>query len=188
MSAVEIALISSGCTLAGVLLAAVIGGLYTLRAKQNEYANDYYKTVIQRRIAAYEQLESLIVDFKIAVVDKDNKPYHLAFSGETPKVNILRRFYLLRSQALWLSEDAFVETRELNYLLFGIPDAEAEAINFGKRHYPDIAKRREVLESILAADMLELHKVARFLTRKKRSKSALQAVQLYPNANSQVGI
>jgi len=39
---------------------AVIAGAYALRAKKNEYVNDYYKTVITRGIAAYEQLESLI--------------------------------------------------------------------------------------------------------------------------------
>ena len=180
MTAVEIALLSSACALAGVLLAALIGGLYTLRAKQNEYINDYYKTVIQRRIAAYEQLENLIREFKVAVVDKDNQPYHFAFSRDNPKVSALTQLYALMTQGLWLSEEAFVQTRELNYLLFRMPDVGTEAIAFGKDHYQDIARRREALEIILAADMLELHKVARFLAAKKKSKAGFQAVQLYP--------
>jgi hypothetical protein len=186
LSAVEVALISSGCTLAGVLLAALMGGLYTLRVKRNEYINDYYKTVIQRRITAYEQLENLVVEFKVAVVDKDNKPYHFAFSRENPKASTLTRFYFLTSQALWLSDDALVQTRELNYLLFRMPDTEAEAIDFGKQHYQDIARRREALENILAADMLELHKVSRFLAgKKKKRKSEFQAVELYQKAANQ---
>jgi hypothetical protein len=180
LSAAEVALISSGCTLAGVLLTALIAGVYTLRAKHNEYINDYYKTVIQRRIAAYEQLENLIVEFKVAVVDKDNRPYHFPFSRENPKVSVLARLYSLMDQALWLSDEALVQTRELNYLLFRMPDAEAEAIDFGKQHYQDIAGRRETLENILATDILDLHKVSRFLMAKKKSKSGFKAVQLYP--------
>ena len=43
MSPFQIVFISSGITLSGVLLAAVIAGVYNLRAKQNEYVNDYYK-------------------------------------------------------------------------------------------------------------------------------------------------
>jgi len=49
----------------------------------------------------------------------------------------------------------------LNYLLFSMP--ETNAIEFGKQHYQAIAQIRESLEKILAADMMELHKVGRFL-------------------------
>jgi len=41
------------------IIGAIITGLYSLRSRQNEYVNDYYKKVIQRRISAYEQLEYL---------------------------------------------------------------------------------------------------------------------------------
>src|ERR1019366_4097014 len=69
---------------------------------------------------------------------------------------------------------------ELNYLLFKMPESESDAIAFGKEHYPAIAKLRETLETILAADMLDMHKVGRFLRRRKTRKSGFRAVQLYP--------
>ena len=167
LNPLQLVLLSSVCTLGGALLAAVVAGVYNLRSKRNEYINDYYKTVIQRRIAAYEQLESLIIAFKTSVVDKDAKPYHLPFSGEDRKQDVFKRLFLAMSQGLWLSEDAFRKTSELNYLLFRMPEAEGEAISFGKEHYEAIATARDALERILAADMLELHKVGRFLKGKK---------------------
>jgi hypothetical protein len=179
LSPLHLALLSSAFTCGGVLLAALVAGLYNLRAKRNEYINDYYKTVIQRRIAAYEQLEGLIIAFKTSVVDENAKPYHLPFSGENPKQDVFKRVFLVMSQGLWLSEEAFRKTTELNYLLFRMPDTEGDAINFGKQHYQTIATARDAFERTLAADMLELHKVGHFLRqKKKRQDPGFQPVRL----------
>jgi hypothetical protein len=52
------------------LVGALVAGIYNLRAKQKEYVNDYYKMVIQKRIAAYEQLEqTTIIPLKCALAD-----------------------------------------------------------------------------------------------------------------------
>jgi hypothetical protein len=84
------------------------------------------------------------------------------------------------SQDLWLSDDAFLKTRDLNYLFFSMP--EGDVVEFGKQHYQAIAQIRESLEKILAADMMELHNVRRFLARKKKTRqSGFEAVQLHPN-------
>lgn len=180
----QLALFSSAIAVGGILLGAVVTGLYNLRSKRNEYANEYYKTVIQRRITAYEQLESLIVYFKASVVGTDNQAYHLPFSGENAKEELFKRFFSVMSQDLWLSDDAFLKTRDLNYLLFSMP--ETNAIEFGKQHYQAIAQIRESLEKILAADMMELHKVGRFLARKKKTRqSGFHAIQLYPKRTDQ---
>lgn len=176
---IQLALISGGLALSGVLLAALIAGLYNLRAKRNEYINDYYKTVIQRRIAAYEQLESLIINFRMTVVDKDNKPYHLPFLGENHREDVFKGLFATMSQGLWLSDEAFEKTSELNYLLFCMPGAEGDAVNFGKQHYQAVAQIRDALERILAADMLCMHEVGPFLKRKKnRQDPGFQPVQL----------
>lgn len=63
------------------LLGGVIAGFVTLRVAKNHYVNDYYKTVVQRRLTAYEQLGYLITMLKTSVADdSDNKVYHLLFS------------------------------------------------------------------------------------------------------------
>src|ERR1017187_804264 len=175
-----LAVVSGGFALLGALLGTLITGFFSLRAKRVEYVNEYYKTVIQRHIAAYEQLENLIVAFKTSVVAKDNQPYHHPFSGEKARDSVLIQLRSAMSQGLWLSDEAFERTTELNYLLFKMPEKESDAIAFGKEHYRTNAELRETLEKILAADMLEMHKVERFLTRKTNRKLGFRAVQLCP--------
>ena len=128
-----IAVISS--SLLSAVLGALIAGAYALKNRQNEYVNEYYKTVIQRRITAYEQLENLIVSIKTCVLDKDNKPYHLLFSKADDWDNLYILIYKVISQSLWLSEDAFMISRDLNYLVFLKTPDETDMIEFGKQNY-----------------------------------------------------
>jgi hypothetical protein len=80
------------------------------------------------------------------------------------------------AKGLWLSDQAFDKIRDLNYLLVRMPDKESEAIKFGKEHYQTIAGLRDALERILAADMLEMHRVQRFLRRKKKRRTLTCAI------------
>ena len=163
---VLLALISGGFAITGVVLGALIAGLYSLRAKRNEYVNDYYKKVIDRRIAAYEQMENLIVPLRTVIPDDDKKPYHFLFTLD--ELGIHQILYGITSQALWLSEKAFQKTRELSLLLFS--KRSEGMVELGKQNYAALAQLREDLEEILATDMLDLHNVERFL-KKKRNKT-----------------
>ena len=69
-------------TVTSALISGLIGGWFSLRSKQAEYANIYYKMILERRMVAYEEVERLIGEIKIAVVDNDQRPYHLLFSGD----------------------------------------------------------------------------------------------------------
>lgn len=120
----------------------------------------------------------MLFGIKVSLADKDKRPYHFPFSVEKPKENTFRRLFSVMSQGIWLNDEAFSKLRELNYLLLQMPGGEGEAINFGKQHYREIAETRDALEGILAADMLDLHKVGQFLKRKKdRKDPGFQPVQ-----------
>jgi hypothetical protein len=159
--------ILSSSLLSGIC-GAFIAGLYNLRAKRNDYVNDYYKTVIKRRIAAYEKLENLIVWLKAAVIDKDNRPYHVLFSRDNDWENAYKLLFDVMSQGLWLSDETFTKIRDLNYLLFSLKTEQGGMIEFGKDNYQVIAELRSELEKLLAVDMLSLHDVKRFLKCKKK--------------------
>lgn len=164
-----LALVSGGFALLGALLGTLIAGFFSLRVKRNEYVNDYYKKVIDRRIAAYEQLESLIVSLRTTFLGEDNKPYHLLFSLDEAS-GLLPAYQMLQgiaSQALWLSDEAFDKARELNHLLWRFKGSGSNPIEFGQQNYQALAGLRENLERILAADMLGLHSVKQFLLKKK---------------------
>lgn len=163
-----------------VIVGAAIAGIYNLRAKQNEYVNDYYGTVVARRIAAYEQLESLVLGLKTCVVaEDDNRPYHLLFSSEKDE-DWDRAFTLLgsaMSHTLWLSEEVAARLRDLNYLLFHM-NKPTSVVEFGRTNYDKIATLRADLERLLAKDMLNLHKVKRFLSSKARQDEGFHLVHL----------
>ena len=165
-------------SLLSAVLGALIAGAFALRSSQNAYVNEYYKTVIQRRMAAYEQLENLIVSIKTCVLDKDNKPYHLLFSKSDDWDSLYILIYKVISQSLWLSEDAFIKTRDLNYIVFHIKPNETDMIEFGKQNYEKIASIRAGLEKILAFDMTELHNVKKFLKNKMKVNHGFQNVNL----------
>jgi hypothetical protein len=159
------------------LICAVVAGIYNLRAKQKEYVNDYYKEVIKRRIAAYEQLEQLIMWLKSTVVDDDNRPYHVLFSSNTEED--WRRVFqvVFQTNGLWLSEEAFSKAGEFAVLIYSLDDP-ANIIEFGKAHYQTIATIRADLERILARDMLNLHDVASFLKSKNKPDPGFRVVKL----------
>jgi hypothetical protein len=165
----QLAIVSGGFALVGALLGAMISGYFNLRAKRNEYINEYYKKVIDRRMAAYERLEDLIISLKTSIVGEDKKPYHLLFSqcDDGGLLPAYQKLHDVTSQALWLSDAAFKKTREFNQLLWGFNDSGSTPIEFGQKNYQTLANLRENLETLLATDMLAMHDVKRFLKNKK---------------------
>jgi hypothetical protein len=159
------ALLSS--SLVGGVVGALLAGFFTLAAKRNDFLNSYYKTVIDRRIAAYEQLEKLIVMLKSSVIGVDNRPCHLLFSRDDDWDTAYKLMFDIMSQSLWLSDGLFIKSRDLSDLMYRSYSKEGGAIEFGKKNYKTIAILREEIERLHADDMLQLHDVTTFLKRRR---------------------
>lgn len=164
--------------LLGIIFGAVVTGAFNLLTKRNDYVNDYYKLVINRRVEAYQVLESLIVNLKLSVLDNDNRPYHFVLGGEGGHMKLYELLVPVLSQSLWISDEAFDKTQELNYLIFKLGADSEKAIAFGKDNYTIIANIRSNLENILANDMMNIHDVARFLHKKGSKKSEFREISL----------
>jgi hypothetical protein len=156
----------SSSVLSGIL-GAIIAGWVNLRSKRNDYVNDYYKLVIERRLAAQDEVERLILQLKIAVIGDDGLPYHFIFAKTDDRLAIYQLLYDVMTKALWLSNDLFEITRELNVLIYTRAPAQTGLIEFGKENYIKIAELRTKLENLHARDMLTLHRVPSFLKSKK---------------------
>jgi hypothetical protein len=158
----EIALIAA----VSLIVGAIVTGLYALRAKRNEYVNEYFKTVLARRVAAYEQLEKLVLGLRTCVVEEeDNRPYHYVFASDDGWESAFDLLGKAMSQGLWLSDEVWTRLRDLNILLFRMTKP-ANLKEFGRTIYQEIALLRSDLEGRLANDMLHLHDVERFLANK----------------------
>lgn len=75
------------------------------------------------------------------------------------------------SNALWLSDELFDLTREFNVLFYSHSNTEGDLIQFGKKHYKEIAELRTKIERVHLHDMLTLHEVPRFLKSKRPTDS-----------------
>lgn len=148
-------------------MGALIAGRFNLSVKNREYENEYYKLILAKRIAAYESIQKLVTGLKSAVLDKDRQPYHLLLSHEDCLPEAHKLLYDISSQALWLSDDLFLQTRDLGRLLFGAIDHEGGVVVSAKKHYQKFATFREEIERLHIRDMLSLHKVTQFLNAKK---------------------
>ena len=166
--------ILSSSLLSGIF-GALIAGAFGLRGKRNEYVNDYFKTIIKRRLEAYERLEQLINALKLTVLDDDQRPYHQVFSNEATWTDIYKLFLDSTSHPLWLSDEIFAKTRELNLMFLKASHDKRELVEFGKSNYPPIAELRSEVEKLHANDMLTLHNVEDFLKRKKEHKSGFES-------------
>jgi hypothetical protein len=156
---------------------AIVAGIYNLRVKQNEYVNEYYKDVIKKRIAAYEQLEELIGLLKTSFVGTDGRAYHRLFASEKEE-DWVRIFQTVSSvNGLWVSDRIFSKARELCLLIYQLR-RPSDVIEFGKKHYQAIATIRADLERMLATDMLRLHDVKGFLKSKDQPDPGFSLVNL----------
>ena len=171
-----IAVISS--TLISGMFVAAISGLFNLRTKHNEYVNDYYKSVIQRRLHAYEILEFVIRGYKTTILNAKNQPYYIVFDEDDNWQNAYGPLVEAMSNALWLGDEIFELTKELNSLIFRLPTMTSGITQFGIDNYIEMAQIRDALEKQLAIDMLDLHKVEKFLKLKKNKKHGFHEVNL----------
>jgi hypothetical protein len=160
-----LAILSS--SVVGGAIGAFIAGRFNLSVKDREYENEYYKLVLAKRIAAYESIQKLVTGLKTAVLDEDRQPYHLLLSHEDDLPEAYKCLYEISSQALWLSDDLFLQTRDLGRLLFGATDHEGGTVAFAKKHYQKLATFREEIERLHIRDMLSLHEVKKFLKAKR---------------------
>jgi hypothetical protein len=160
--------------LSAATVAAIISGLFLLYSKRLEFANIYFKLVIDKRLEAYVEVEHLISQIKVAVHDdSDYRLYHLLFSKDDDYIAIYQLLMSVMSKSMWLSDALFDKTRELNLLIFreGKRAPSAGLIQFGKSNYLAIGKLRTEIERIFAKDLSKLHNVPAFLRRKRPKDS-----------------
>lgn len=163
----ELLLTILSSSLISTIIVALITGLFRLRVSRNEYVSTYHKVVLDRRISAYEDVEHLITKLRVAVVDNDQRPYHLLFSKDDDHLAVYELLYDVMSNSLWLSDQLYDSARELNVLIYSHTENESGLIEFGKNNYRAIADLRVNLERYHARDMLTLYDIPGFLKSKK---------------------
>ena len=151
-------------------IVAIVAGWFSLRSKRHEYENAYFKMVLDKRIAAYTEVENFISGASVACVDDDNHPYHAMF---LPREGSMPDFYVLLHKAMsgkfWLSDDLHSALRDLNVIAYPAGSNQEALFAIAKGRYKDIAELRTTIERLHSRDMLNLHLVSKFLRSKRHA-------------------
>jgi len=154
--------------------------------KELEYKNDYYKKVIDKRIAAYEILEEIISIFECFYANTQHAEAvyrHSCFLNSFTVSKAVQTICKIDRYSLWISQSISYKVLELNKILLAassksitdtLPedkDADNEIVKYGRENYEEVNKLRDQLKEIIAEDMLNLHDVGSFLKKKQKNKN-----------------
>lgn len=162
--------------------------------KETDYKHDFYKRIIAKRLAAWEEAVELINEIKLTVTDtKDNNTlprYCLTTKSFEDITTRLRAIYT--GQYLWINKEYSIEFFKLYNLNMQVkaaasPDIKKNDIapvditllfEVSKRHHQDFVLITNNLLTILAMQLGELHDVESFIKQIKtiRGMSAGSAV------------
>ncbi len=151
-------------TLIATAIATIISSIITIYLKNLEYKNEYYKKVIEKRLFAYEFLETQVAVLKTTVLDEEDlKPYHFIFSqGKDEFYEFTKNLHLAISFSMWINYETTIEMENLNEVFYNIlskieKSIENDIINIGKENYSKISSLRKKLEENVRNDLLSLY-------------------------------
>ncbi|TYZ05751.1 hypothetical protein FY528_21010 [Hymenobacter lutimineralis] len=103
------------------IISALISAYVSLRAKDIDYKHNYYKEIINKRLAAYQFLETQISVLKSTVLDDDQKAFHLIFAyGREKFMEFQQNLTLAMAYSIWIEEETVEAMQELNDVFFSI--------------------------------------------------------------------
>lgn len=155
--------------LTGAIAGALIKGAFDMFLKQQEYKNSYLKMVLDKRLAAYEAVNTVIGILKISILDnEDNRTYHNIFHDQTDFFGLLAFFTKITEHELWLSDETKKRLHDLRKLITycSYQLSTHDLIEIGKEVYQQIAIFRDQLEKSFIKDLSSLYKIDKFLNNK----------------------
>lgn len=143
------------------------------------YKNDYYKTIINKRLDAYQHIETQIQVLKMVGADNtDAKLYMYMFNGDSNQYFESQkhvRFALTKS--LWISQEMLDVLNDFQKHLFEIEnhisDAPENNIHIGKKWHAILREDRNKIEDCLKNDMQNMYDAESFLKKKIERKKVI---------------
>lgn len=187
METMEVIGLIISSSLASAIITTILGGIISGWLKRVDYADEYYKKILKRRIEVYELLEAEVGILKQSCLADDGKAYHLVFAyGKDSFYDLQKGLMVVMAKSLWLSDDlqdiVVSINREFLDASFTAQDDE-ELINVGKDKYQTIANLRHQLEQKFSHDISTLHQIKPFLKKKSKSKSEFSLFKINSGAS-----
>lgn len=161
------------------LISTLVSFFVSVKLKDLDFRNEYYKQIVERRLEAYQNLEIIISELKGIVLDTEHPnslPYHMFMSeGEDGYYKFLNNFMHSSSDNLWLDDTTNDVLEKLNQITFVIGNEIKEAdeeqiVEIGKKYYNLLSEIRFNLENSMKDGLYNLHNVKKALKVKKNRK------------------
>lgn len=174
MSAIEIIKIILPSTFLSGIVSALISYIVSIRLKNIDYKNEYYKKILDKRLEAYKYLEIQIAVMKSTVIDdQDGQIYHFLFgNGSEGTIEFQKNMMLAMSYSIWINDKTVKILEELNQVFYLISEFEDtnEIIKRAKRNYNKVSELRKSLEKSVKYDLFNLHNLNSFIKEKNNNK------------------
>lgn len=167
-------LFASG-VIAGIV-SAIISYLTAIRLKRMDFKNEYYKSILKKRLHAYEFIENQIAVMKGIVLGEDGKPFHIIFGqGESKFYEFQKNLLLAISYSLWIDNKTSETLEEMNSLFFNLNNhiykkSNTEIEEIGKEYYNRVSNLRIQLENDIKGGLYDLHDIKKIFKSKSRSE------------------
>jgi len=174
MNTIQIILTSS--VISGVI-SAIISYFFSLKIKKLDFRNEYYKTIINKRMEVYKFVENQVATLKTVVLGDDKKPYHIIFAyGEEKFIEFQQNLSSAISNSIWIDDDTMKTLESLNNLFFSLNNkvhkkTKMEIETLGKEYYKKISDLRFNLENNLKRGLFDLPNVEKIFKTKETNKT-----------------
>lgn len=160
--------------LTSATISAIVGGLMNWWFQEKSYRNDYYKTIISKRLEAYESVAHIVAQLRISVTDEnDKKPFHIGlYESPNQLFTTLMSMCLAAMSNLWLSEKMIEKLTTLNRITynFSVDKTSDNGVSKAKEYYEEIGQIRTDIENCMKQDLIDLYDVKKFLKKEVKRK------------------
>ncbi len=157
------------------LLAACLTALVNWFLHKNNYRNEYYKKILDKRLNAYEQVQRLLslLTGSVQLDNGDICVFQLAL-GKEHFGKFLTVIFGAIEKSFWLSEETSELLKDLNlFFLHTIDNAIDENHNYdlqlqelGVEHRQKIKEMQFALQNQVYLDLSSLHEIKKFIKPK----------------------
>lgn len=140
--------------------------------QKNNYKNDYFKKLIEKRLKSYEAIGVIIEEFKSVVSLEGGAKFHGFFCDGYDETILAHKDLIREINVFWLNEG----TKELFYDFCNLihdniineikPDKRTEdkqLITLATKNYQQIEKIRLELVQTIKSDFMQLHNLEKFI-------------------------
>ncbi|SHI59780.1 hypothetical protein SAMN02745146_1138 [Hymenobacter daecheongensis DSM 21074] len=174
------------------LLSAFLTNIVNWLIQKNNFKNDYYKKLLDKRLNAYEEVEALISRMKPLIHLEDGNACNIFFTTGKHEYEmfvislmkpLMSSFWLSNAVSNKITELNVFLLNEISYKIEDLSDEQAATIleNLGIKHRETIRNIRKEIENLLYSDLKTLHNISSFV---KNPRTTIHKFTLNPPSHS----